>query len=199
MFPFLSWSPTDWCEFWSKSGNTFQPVSSQEAKTKVRSCACIVQEKKMRKKNLHTYWQLPQLCDRQQSTFFETEFRSPNFCSWPAKQSCAYKIYVKWFINCCSGSKRVDCVLFWHWAPSIPTDYCRRLPHIQGETQVHTRLLHAQEISRQRTLGSHGALYKVLAWCPEELEHRTWLEAHQQANTVTVSVTVIRLCYVQLA
>lgn len=39
-------------------------------------------------------------------------------------------------------------------------------------TQVHTRLLHVQETSRQRTLGSHGVLYGVLGWCPEELGHR---------------------------
>lgn len=44
-------------------------------------------------------------------------------------------------------------------------------PSSQGETQVHTRVLHVQETSRQRTLGSHGALYKVLGWCPEKLGH----------------------------
>lgn len=44
-------------------------------------------------------------------------------------------------------------------------------PSTQGETQVHTRVLHVQETLRQRTLGSHGALYEELAWCPEKLGH----------------------------
>lgn len=114
-------------------GVLFSLWAPKRTKPKSNQVYAYFKRRKWEKKiKLQTYWQLPELCDRQQSTFFETEFWSPNFYSWPAKPSYAYKIYVKWFIHCCSGSKRQDRVLFWHWAPSFPIDFCRSLSQYPG-------------------------------------------------------------------
>lgn len=95
-------------------GIIFSLWAPKRPKPKSNRCMHISEENE--KKNCtdlltiaRALWQ-QQTVNRQQSTFFETEFRSPNFCSWPAKQSFTYKTYVKWFIICCSGSKRQDCI-----------------------------------------------------------------------------------------
>lgn len=129
---------------------------------------------------------------------FETEFRSPNSCSWPTKQFCACKTHLKWPIYCCGGSKRQDCIFLWHWAPSIPVDFCRSsTPYSRWDPDAHQTIPCTGNLDTDCNWEPWHSVKKCWPGWPEQLGHRACHRAHQKVKVVAASVmAMLRLWYV---
>lgn len=115
---------------------------------------------------------------------FETEIRSPNFCSWPARQSCACKTHFKWSIHCWSGGKRQGYIFLWLWAPFIPIDFYRSsTPYSAWDPDPHQPPPCRGNLDAYSGWEPWCSLKKCWPGRPEELGHRTYHKAHKDKHS----------------